>query len=188
MAQAKTLTDMELKHAMGQAALGRHAARDKAMLMMTHLAGMRVGEVAALQMSDVINADGTIKAEVRLAAYQTKGNTARTVFINERLRKELAGYARTLKPNASDKPFFVTQKRTGFSANSLTQHFITLYKRAGLDGATSHSGRRSFLTSLASQGISVRVLAALAGHKSIQTTQRYLDVNDNMLRNAVELA
>ena len=48
-------------------------------------------------------------------------------------------------------------------------------------------GRRSFITDLAAKGISVRVLAALAGHQSIATTQRYIDVNDEMLRNAVEL-
>lgn len=188
MAQAKTLTTQELKQAMGHAALGRHAQRDKAMLLMTHLAGMRVGEVAKLQVSDVLNADGTIKAEVRLAAFQTKGDTARTVFMNERLRKELAAYARTVRMQNVTAPFFVTQKRTGFSPNSLTQHFLALYKGAGLVGASSHSGRRTFLTSLATQGVSVRVLAALAGHKSIQTTQRYIDVNDNMLRKAVELA
>jgi len=188
MKQAKTLTNQELRQAMGQAALSRHAARDKAMLLMTHLAGMRVGEVAALCVADVLDADGNIRSELRLQAHQTKGNAGRVVFINERLQKELAAYERTLKARAVDAPFFMTQKRTGFSANTLTQHFITLYKRAGLAGATSHSGRRTFITNLATQGISVRVLAALAGHRSIQTTQRYIDVNDDMLRKAVELA
>jgi site-specific recombinase XerD len=59
--------------------------------------------------------------------------------------------------------------------------------RAGLDGATSHSGRRSFITTLASKGIGVRVLASLAGHESIATTQAYIHVNDEMKRAAVEL-
>jgi integrase/recombinase XerD len=57
----------------------------------------------------------------------------------------------------------------------------------GQASATSHNGRRSFITDLATKEISVRVLAALAGHQSIATTQRYIDVNDEMLRNAVEL-
>lgn len=188
MKQAKTLTAQELRHALGQAALSRHAARDKAMLLLTHLAGMRVGEVAALRVGDVLDADGNVRGELRLGAHQTKGNVGRVVFINDRLQKELAVYARTLRSREAAAPFFMTQKRTGFSANSLTQHFIALYKRAGLEGATSHSGRRTFITNLAAQGVSVRVLAALAGHRSIQTTQRYIDVNDNMLRRAVELA
>lgn len=57
----------------------------------------------------------------------------------------------------------------------------------GLDDATSHSGRRSSITTLASKGVGVRVLASLAGHRSIATTQRYIDVNDDMKRSAVEL-
>jgi integrase/recombinase XerD len=187
MKQAKTLTPQEMRQALGQAALSRHAQRDKAMLLLTHLSGMRVGEVAALRVGDVLDADGGVRNEVRLQAHQTKGHVGRTVFISERLQRELALYARTLRPKDAAGPFFATQKRTGFSANSLTQHFLVLYKRAGLEGASSHSGRRTFITSLAAQGVSVRVLAALAGHRSIQTTQRYIDVNDNMLRKAVEL-
>ena len=188
MKQAKTLTAQELRQALGQAALSRHAVRDKAMLLLTHLAGMRVGEVAALRVGDVLDSNGAVKSELRLQAHQTKGNMGRVVFVNERLQKELAVYTSTMRSKAATAPYFMTQKRTGFSANTLTQHFIGLYKRAGLEGATSHSGRRTFITNLAAQGISVRVLAALAGHRSIQTTQRYIDVNDNMLRNAVELA
>lgn len=47
--------------------------------------------------------------------------------------------------------------------------------------------RRSSITNLAAKGIGVRVLASLAGHRSIAVTQKYIDVNDDMKRNAVEL-
>ena len=73
------------------------------------------------------------------------------------------------------------------SPNSLCQLFFWLYRNAGVTGASSHSGRRSFITKLASKGISVRVLASMAGHRSISTTQAYIDVNDDMKRAAVEL-
>ena len=59
--------------------------------------------------------------------------------------------------------------------------------RAGIAGATSHSGRRTWLTNLSQKGVSVFVLADMAGHRSIQTTQRYVTVNDEMKRNAAEL-
>ena len=62
-----------------------------------------------------------------------------------------------------------------------------LYARAGITGATSHSGRRTWLTTLSQKGVSVFVLADMAGHASIQTTQRYVTVNDEMKRNAAEL-
>jgi integrase/recombinase XerD len=58
---------------------------------------------------------------------------------------------------------------------------------AGIDHASSHSGRRTFITNLASRGVGVRVLMSLANHRSISTTQAYIDVNDDMKRRAVEL-
>ena len=74
-----------------------------------------------------------------------------------------------------------------FSANGLCQIMLKLYDSVGLDKATSHSTRRTFITTLAHKGVNVRVLAALAGHKSIGTTQRYIELNDNVLRAAVEM-
>ena len=62
-----------------------------------------------------------------------------------------------------------------------------LYEQVGIKHATSHSGRRTFITKLANSGVNVRVIAELASHKSIQTTQRYIDINDNLCSNAVEL-
>jgi integrase/recombinase XerD len=55
-------------------------------------------------------------------------------------------------------------------------------------GGSSHSSRRSFITKLAHSGVSAKVIMTLAGHKHLSTTQRYIDVNDEMLRQAVELA
>ena len=187
MGQAKTLTDRELKKVLNFISCHKHAARNRAMLLTTHWSGMRVGEVAALLIGDVMNADGTIKTEVRLLPEQTKGKHARTVFIGERLRKELTTYISFIDASDLTKPLFYTQKRAGFSANTMTQHFHWLYKQAGIDGASSHSGRRSFITALASKGVGVRVLMALAGHRNISTTQAYIDVNDEMKRAAVEL-
>ena len=65
--------------------------------------------------------------------------------------------------------------------------FNRIYKMAGIDGASSHSGRRQFVTQLADRGINARLVQILARHKHLSTTQRYIDVNENALRNAVEL-
>lgn len=187
MGQAKTLTERELKRVLDVVALRRHAARDRAMLLLTYYAGLRVSEVALLRCADVFDASGNVKPEIQLAAHQTKGGKPRTVYIGEKLRKELAAYAQTLPAFGADTPLFRTQKRSAFNPNTLCQHFHWLYRRAGVDGASSHSGRRTFITKLASKGVSVRVLAALAGHANIATTQAYIDVNDDMKRAAVQL-
>ena len=72
------------------------------------------------------------------------------------------------------------RNQSHFSANTATQHLQRLYARAGIVGASSHSGRRTWLTTLSQKGVSVFVLADMAGHRSIQTTQRYVTVNDEI--------
>ena len=187
--QAKTLTSEDLHKVLSFIAKNKHSARNRAILLTTYLAGLRVGETASLRYSDVLDDSGIVKSEILLTAEQTKGKHARTVFINERLQKELTHYIKQYPVKNNSCKLFYTQKRIkeGFNANTLTQHLHYIYKRAGLSQCSSHSGRRSFITNLASKGVSVRVLASLAGHKSISTTQAYIDVNDDMKRKAVEL-
>ena len=189
--QAKTLSTTELRRVLDYTATRKHSARNRALLMTTHLSGMRVGEIASLRNSDVLDGEGNIRTEIRLSAEQTKGNEARVVFVNDKLRKELELYTRLLdKANINPAlKFFYSQKRKsdGFTANTLTQFFHYLYKRAGIDGASSHSGRRTFITNLASKGVGVRVIMGLSGHKSLAVVQKYIDVNDDMKRKAVEL-
>ncbi len=187
MAQAKTLTTTELTQVLHYIGTTKYAERNRAMLLMGFWAGLRVKEIAQLKMGDVLNDDGTIRSEIRLSAAQTKGNDGRTVFLPNKLRDELAVYLTTRHIKDPKVAFFHTSNRLSFTPNTLCQHFFWLYKKAGVAGASSHSGRRQFITTLANKGISVRILASLAGHKSIAVTQKYIDVNDDMKRAAVEL-
>ena len=189
MAQAKSLTPADIERVLTYITHNKHATRNRAMFLFTILSGCRVSELAGLTLADVQNADGTIKGEMYLSAERVKHNNARTVFLSTRLQAELADYIQTRVWLYATQPLFSTQRgiRYAFTANTLTQHFHYMYRRALVFGASSHSGRRTFITSLATQGISVRVLASLAGHKSLNTTMRYIDVNDEMKRRAVEL-
>jgi len=191
MAQARALGAAEMEQVLEHVNAGRHAHRNRCFILLTHLAGLRVGEVASLRWLDVMNADGQIKEEVRLLPEMTKGKHARTVFISTRLRQELQQYADIYRRAAPlDCPLFYSQKgaRSGFTANSLTQTIAKLYRGAGLDGATSHSGRRTFLTNLANKGTAIHLLRTLAGHRSISTTATYLYSSPTQLKAAVELA
>ena len=191
MAQARALGAAEMEQVLEHVNAGRHAHRNRCFMLLTHLAGLRVGEVASLRWLDVMTADGQIKDEVRLLPEMTKGKHARTVFISTRLRQELQQYADIYRRAAPlDCPLFYSQKgaRSGFTANSLTQTIAKLYRGAGLDGATSHSGRRTFLTNLANKGTAIHLLRTLAGHRSISTTATYLYSSPTQLKAAVELA
>ena len=189
MAQAKTLTREEMTRVLDYINTRRFPQRNRAMMLLTHLAGLRIGEVACLRWSDVMNLDGTVKDEIRLLPDMTKGRHARTVFVNIKLREELQAYSAQAKCVDRSYPFFASQKsvKAGFSANSLAQTFALLYEGAGLEGASSHSGRRTFLTNLANKGTAIHILKTLAGHRSIQTTATYLYSSPNQLKAAVEL-
>jgi len=189
MAQAKTLTPTELRRVLDYVASRKHAARNRCLVLITHLAGMRVGEVAALTYAHVLNADGSVRDQIPLSANETKGRNPRAVFVSPRLRKEIAAYLAAVPANNPNAALFYTQKcpERGFTANTLTQFFLTLYARAGIEGASSHSGRRSFATALAAKGTGIRVLMRLMGHRNIAVTATYIDANDDMLRNAVAL-
>lgn len=189
MAAAKSLTHAEIERALAFISQNANAMRNRVMFLLTTNAGLRVSEVADLKLSDVLDADGTIRSEVLLAAERVKHGHARTVFLNNAVRTEIAEYIQSRKWFESEQPLFTTHRgpRCAFTANTLTQYFYWMYKNAGVKGASSHSGRKTFLTSLAGKGVSVFVLAALAGHKSITTTQKYVFVNDDVKRSAVEL-
>ena len=190
MAQAKILSSDELAKVLAFLGTQRHAARNRCMLLLTHYAGLRVGEVACLRWQDVVNADGAIKDEIRLLPDMTKGRHARTVFVSAKLKAELQAYAAQATCVDRSYPFFASQKsiKLGFNANSMAQTFALIYEGAGLEGASSHSGRRTFLTHLANQGIAIHLLKTLAGHRSISTTAAYLYSSPNLLKAAVELA
>ena len=190
MAQAKTLTKDELSGVLDYINTRRFAARNRAMMMLTHLAGLRVGEVACLRWSDVTTTDGLVKDEIRLLPDMTKGRHARTVFVSAKLKAELQAYAEQTTCVHRNYPFFASQKsiKLGFNANSLAQTFALIYEGAGLEGAISHIGRRTFLTNLANKGTAIHILKILAGHRSISTTAAYLYSSPSQLKAAVELA
>ena len=191
MAQAKSLTQQDVDAVLRYISTRRHASRNRLMFLFTVLAGLRVSEVAQLTVGDVRNSDGTIKSQIFLAAQRVKHGHARMVFLSTQLQQELSLYLTARMYAHGDigdhMPLFHTLRgvHKAFTASTLTQHFHYLYRRARVFGASSHSGRRTFITNLSNSGISVFVLASLAGHKNIATTNRYVTVNDEQKRRAV---
>ena len=190
MPKARTLSSEELQKVLDEVATQKHAARNRCALLMTHWAGMRVGEIAALTFADVLDTTGRVRSQIYLTPDKTKGRHARTVFINSRLQTEIAEYLSTLTMTNRDYALFYTQKcpKRGFTSNTMANHFKALYIKAGVEGCSSHSGRRTFATNISARGVSVRVLMRALGHRQLSSTMEYVDASDLMLQNAVELA
>ena len=189
MGQARVMTAAEVRRVLDYVATRPHAERNRAMVLLSHWAGLRAMEISALRCCDVFDGAGRVKEEVLLSVEQTKGKRGRVVYLGSRIRKELAIYLRVCPPRTSVAPLFPTQKdpTRGFTANTMAQFFYKLYKEAGIEGASSHSGRRSYLTTLADKGTSIHILKTLAGHQSISTTAVYLFSSPSQLKAAADL-
>ncbi len=187
--QAKTLSNDEIRKVLDYVSTRKHSERNRAMIYTIFNTGMRVSEVANLRFKDVVDGEGAVRREIRLSAEDTKTKEARIVFVNDKLHKELTRYVNLYKPLNANVKFFYSQKRAsdGYSPNTLAQFFHYLFNRAGIAGASSHSGRRSFITNLANKGVGVRVIMGLSGHRALSSVQCYIDCNDDMKRKAINL-
>ena len=200
MSQARILTDREYRKVLLHLAKKKHHSRNKCMLFMSHLGGLRVGEIASLTLKHVLNDDGSIKDEMFLTADETKGNRGRTVLLPEKLREELSDYlSARFKLKTKDlhvlnytdmtRALFYSQKsmKDGFDPNSLSQWFGRIYRESGLSGCSSHSGRRFFATHLSENSVNPKIIQKLLGHRNLATTMIYCEVSPKSMRNAVEL-
>ena len=149
-------------------------------------------EIASLRVGDVITqlAAGTweVKSEIVLKSFQTKGNKAQTVVLPTSLMREIGDYYKLVRLDLDMADSLISsQKQGSFSSQTIQNLFRELYQAAGISNASSHSGRRTFITQLSERGVSVRVIQELARHSSLSTTQRYIDVSVDKLRSAVEV-
>lgn len=185
MAKAKVLTREEIKRVFRMAEVGTQGDRDKVALALSILAGMRVGEIAALKLGDVRGLDGKAVEIIHLTKHQTKGSRSRRVFVGDDLMKLLNAFIakRTRLPDQA--PLIQSSRTKGhFSNVSLSMRMKAIYRSAGID-TSSHAGRRTYATRKNELGIGMATIQQLMGHSSIQTTAIYCSVSDEQLRNAV---
>ena len=187
MRHAQTLNEAQLRRVIQYCRSRRHPVRDETIIIVSFYAGLRAKEIAALTVDNVFDKAGAVRTQFILSPEQSKGGKTRTVYLNQRLRKSLTEYSSTIRLSDPARPLFESQKGGHFSANTMCQLFLEIYKACGFKDASSHSGRRTYITRLANKGVGVRLLAELAGHSHISTTQRYIDVNAEQLSAAVEL-
>lgn len=119
--QAKTLNERELQKLLDFVSKTKNPKRNRVIFLLTYLAGLRIGEVAALRVADVLASDGTVRTQFTLNPEQTKGSDSRTVLLSQRMQAELAAYVQTIRVRNAKQPLFATQRNEGFTASSLAQ-------------------------------------------------------------------
>ena len=186
--QARILTKTEFNTVLAVIDSKKHAQRNRTVMFLSFYAGLRAKEIASLQMFNVVDDNRKVKTQFVLQKHQTKGSQSQCVFISTKLQKHLQKYVDSVCATYSPTDAFIkSQNGSAFSPLAIVQLFARIYKNANIKDASSHSGRRQFISSLANKSVNVRVIQALARHSNLNTTMLYIDYDSVKLSNAVDL-
>lgn len=188
--QAKIIGDRELKAVLGSVTRHRHAVRDRAIVLLSVKAGLRAAEIAGLTWGMVLHAQAEIGDVIELRDSVAKRGSGRTIPMHPALKFALA-HLYDASSVGSDGPVIRSERGEAMRPSSIVNWFAELYRRVGLSGCSSHSGRRTFITKAARlvhrTGGSLRDVQQLAGHCSIEMTQRYIEGSTEAKRALVRL-
>jgi len=159
------------------------------MFLLSVKAGLRAKEIAALTWGMVTDAKGTVSDAIALPDNASKGKSGRTVYLHPDLKEALDALQAVSSHTRSDWPVIYSTRNTGLSADSVAEWFARLYRNLSMNGCSSHSGRRTFITRAAKEvshvGGSIRDVQQLAGHASLAMTQRYIEGDTEAKRKLV---
>lgn len=186
--QAKILSDDQVKRLLLFSDTNRNAHRNRVIVLLSLKAGLRAGEIAKLTWPMVLDPSGEIAPVIELRDHAAKKKSGRLIPLHPDLRAAL-GRWRVL---SSGRGTVVRSERGGpMTPVSIVNWFALAYRTLGMDGCSSHSGRRTFITRAARlvhrTGGSLRDVQLLAGHRSIAVTQGYIDGDSDAMRRLVAL-
>ena len=189
--QAKVLTDAQIEQALDHLARSRYPLRDRAIFLLSVKAGLRACEIARITWRAVLASDGKIGDSIELVDGMSKGGYGgRTIPMAPALKSALAALHKA-EQVAPDARIACSERSEGLTAGSVKLFFGRLYKALGTLGASSHSGRRTFITRAARNvvqaGGSLRDVQQLAGHANLNTTQRYIEGDSDAKRRLVAM-
>jgi integrase len=189
--QAKILTDEDVKHVLRLVRKTRHPDRNRVMVLLSVKAGLRACEIAGLSWPMVLDARGAIAPVLAIRNGISKRGRGREVPVNSELRSALSQLHKRSQESDADQPVIRSERGQAICADAVVNWFGRLYRRAGLVGCSSHSGRRTFITKAARMvhraGGSLRDVQQMAGHASIDMTQRYIEGDTAAKRALVNL-
>jgi len=180
-----SLTKNDEKRVLTSISKNKHAVRNRAVIMIGLYAGLRAKEIASLKVSNIVEADGTMKGFIRLNTEQTKGRKSRTVAVNKKLLEALTGLLEVLENKKQTASLIQSQRGSKFTSNTITQLVKNVFVKANLTEFTAHSLRRTFITRLADNAVNIKAIQELVGHSNLSVTSKYICLTEKHLVNAV---
>jgi integrase len=194
--QAKTLGDFQLRQLLAFVeAETAFPARNIAIVLASFLCGLRAKEIVSLRWRMLTDVEGHVGTSLALTNVASKGTSGRVLPLPEAMQRALNRLHEQERAVGRGEPehYVVTFSHHSTDpaqrSGSVRWLLKSWYGKLGFEGASSHSGRRSFLTKAAREvgrlGGSLRDVMALAGHSSLQMTQRYIDTDPDVQKKLV---
>jgi integrase len=186
--QAKVLSPDDVHDLLVFAGCTRNPLRNRVMVLLSAKAGLRAGEIANLTWPMITDASGGVGNLIELPDHAAKKCGGRSIPIHPDLAAALTEWRLV---GLSADHVIASRRGEPMTPLSVVVWFNRAFKNIGLKGCSSHSGRRTFVTRAArlahKAGGSLRDVQLLAGHRSIQTTQRYIDGDTDAQRKLIAM-
>jgi integrase/recombinase XerD len=178
--RAKILTQEEIQLLFSQ---GLVNSRDRTLFGICLYTACRIAEACTLRRADVYDKERRVRSELIIRKANTKGKLAtRTIFVSEDLRLLLNEY------NPPSYQWFLFPGRYGkghINPDSAARILRSACSRVGIEGASTHSFRRTALTMMSDTGIPLRVIQEVSGHRTLDELQKYLEVKPEQVKGAI---
>jgi site-specific recombinase XerD len=172
------LSKMEVKRLFSSLKNLKH----QTILILTYSSGLRVSEVAKIKVSDID------KERMLILVRSAKGNKDRYSLLSKKALDQIDLYIRAynIKDYSKDWLFPGQDKTRHLTVRSIQRVFKKACKKADIQKDVSiHSLRHSFATHLLEQGVDLRYIQELLGHKSSKTTEIYTHVSNRNIRKII---
>ena len=178
--QAKILTTEEIDLLFNEG-LTNH--RDRTIFAICLYTGCRINECVSLRTTDVYYRQGIVRPEIVFRKGTTKGKLAtRCIPVIEELRLMILNYY----PSPRTWFFFPGLGQTGhLHPESASRILRRACNKVGIQGVSTHSFRRTALTLMSNEGIPLRIIQEISGHRNLEELQKYLEIKPSQVRGAV---
>jgi integrase/recombinase XerD len=179
--QAKVLSPKDIQNIFAQ--LGN--LRDKLIFAIGVYTGMRISEILSLKQEQVFTAEG-VRYQLSVYRLKKKNTVYSDIPINPKLRQLFIEY-RKITPR-SEWLFPSDESTSGHLSRTRAHNILsTAFKTLKLDGAKTHSMRRTLLTTLSRAGVPLQTVQEISGHSNLSELQAYLEVDPEDKHRAVNL-
>jgi len=188
MKGARPITKDELNE-MISTLYGSYTDRNRVMLTLQYNAGLRVSELAGLNVGDVWQHNKPVNA-LTLRRETTKRHKERTIPLNKTARETIYNFISWKRTHGEkvdhDRPLFISRNRRRITRQQVHNILKQLVNDAELTGKVStHSLRKGFGTAIFKNTKNILAVKELLGHDDIKTTQKYIGIGYGELEAAV---